>query len=96
MSELSIPSKILLASFAACTFAVPVILGAAAQAAAEPRPLVRIAPDYPADALAARREGEVQLEFTIAANGTTKDIVVDHRGPVTATWGATGAGTVTP
>jgi TonB family protein len=76
MSELSIRSKILLASFAACTFAVPVIFGAAAQGGAEPRPLVRIAPDYPTEALAARREGEVQLEFTIAANGTTKDIVV--------------------
>jgi bla regulator protein BlaR1 len=76
MSELSIRSKILLAGFAACTFAVPVILGAAAQGGAEPRPLVRINPDYPTEALAARREGEVQLEFTIAANGTTKDIVV--------------------
>jgi TonB family protein len=76
MSELSIPSKILLAGFAACTFAVPVMLGAAAQAGAEPQPLIRIAPNYPTDALAARRDGEVQLEFTIAANGTTKDIVV--------------------
>jgi TonB family protein len=76
MSDLSIGSKILLAGFAACTFAVPVILGAAAQGGAEPRPLIRIAPDYPTDALAARREGEVELEFTIAANGTTKDIVV--------------------
>jgi TonB family protein len=76
MSELSIRSKIALASVAACTFAVPVIFGAAAQGGAEPRPLVRIQPDYPVDALAARREGEVELEFTIAANGTTKDIVV--------------------
>ena len=76
MSELSIRSKILLAGFAACTFAVPVILGAAAQGGAELRPLVRINPDYPPEALAARREGEVQLQFTIAANGTTKDIVV--------------------
>jgi bla regulator protein BlaR1 len=76
MRALSIYSKILLASFAACTFAGPVILGAAAQAGAEPRPLVRIQPEYPTEALAARREGEVHLEFTIAANGTTKDIVV--------------------
>lgn len=76
MSELSIRSKIALASFAACTFAVPVIFGAAAQGGADPRPLVRIAPEYPTEALAARREGEVQLEFTIAANGTTKDIVI--------------------
>jgi len=76
MSELSIRSKIALASVAACTFAVPVIFGAAAQGGAEPRPLVRIAPDYPTAALAAQREGEVELEFTIAANGTTKDIVV--------------------
>jgi bla regulator protein blaR1 len=75
MSKLAIQKKILLGTFAFCTLAVPIIFGAAAQGD-EPRPMVRIQPNYPEDALAARREGEVQLEFTIAANGGTKDIVV--------------------
>jgi protein TonB len=39
-------------------------------------PILRIAPDYPTDALAAKREGSVDLEFTIAANGAVKDVVV--------------------
>jgi TonB family protein len=55
---------------------VPIIFGAAAQAGDEPRPMVRIQPNYPDAALAAGREGEVTLEFTIAANGTVRDVVV--------------------
>jgi TonB family protein len=46
-----------------------------AQTDAAPVPLVRIAPDDPRDSRA-RAGGEVSLEFTIAATGTTKDIVV--------------------
>jgi TonB family protein len=75
MSELPMQKKILLVTFALGTLLVPIIFGAAAQGD-EPRPMVRIQPNYPTDALAARREGEVQLEFTIAANGTIKDVVV--------------------
>jgi TonB family protein len=76
MRNLPIQKKLLLGSVALCTLLVPVIFGAAAQDQDEPRPIVRIAPEYPSEALTAGREGEVQLEFTIAANGTPKDIVV--------------------
>jgi TonB family protein len=58
------------------TLLVPIIFGAAAQGVANPRPLVMIQPQYPPEALAAKREGIVELRFTIAANGTTKDVVV--------------------
>lgn len=76
MSELAIQKKILLGAFALGTLLVPVVFGAAAQDASNPVPLVRIAPTYPTDALAARREGFVELEFTITTNGATKDVVV--------------------
>ena len=77
MSNLPLQKKILLGAFALSTFMVPVIFGASAQSDEENlRPLVRIAPEYPTEALQAGREGVVELEFTIAANGTTKDIVV--------------------
>jgi bla regulator protein blaR1 len=77
MSELSIQKKILLGAFALSTFIVPVMFGASAQSDEDNlRPLVRINPEYPSEALQAGREGVVELEFTIAANGTTKDIVV--------------------
>jgi TonB family protein len=76
MSELSMQKKIFLGAFALGTLLMPIIFGAAAQGGDEPRPMVRIRPDYPQEALAAGREGEVRLEFTIAANGTVKDVVV--------------------
>ena len=76
MSELPIQKKILLGVFALGATLVPIIFGAAAQDASNPVPVVRIAPTYPSDALAAGREGSVELEFTIAANGKTKDVVV--------------------
>ena len=76
MRALSIEKKILLGAFAVTTMLVPIIFGAAAQGDAGPIPIVRIAPEYPTDALAAGREGSVDLEFTIAANGTVKDVVV--------------------
>ena len=74
MSSLSIQKKVLLGSFALGTMFVPVIFGAAAEDS--PVPVVRIAPNYPDEALKAGRQGSVELEFTIAANGTTKDVVI--------------------
>jgi bla regulator protein blaR1 len=76
MRELPIRKKILLSAFALSTLVVPVIFGAAAQDSSDVMPLVRINPDYPSEALAAKREGVVILEFTVGLNGTTKDIVV--------------------
>ena len=76
MSELPMQKKIFLGTLALGALLVPIIFGAAAQGGDEPRPIVRIAPSYPSEALAARREGEVRLDFTIAANGSVKDVVV--------------------
>lgn len=76
MRELPIQKKILVGALALSALVVPIIFGAAAQGDADPRPLVRIQPNYPADALAAGREGFVELEFTIAANGAVRDVVV--------------------
>jgi TonB family protein len=76
MSELPIHKKALLGAFALATLIVPIIFGAAAQNGADPVPIVRIQPNYPTDALAAGREGSVELEFTIAANGAVRDFVV--------------------
>jgi bla regulator protein blaR1 len=74
MSALSIRKKILLGVFALSSLLVPIVFGAAAQDSF--LPILRIQPEYPTEALAAGREGSVELEFTIAANGTTKDVVV--------------------
>ena len=85
MSVLPIQKKLLLGTLALATVLVPVIFGtvsgrteAQSDPGAQPQPqlLVRIAPLYPEAALAAKLEGEVNLQFTIAANGTVKDIVV--------------------
>jgi TonB family protein len=85
MSVLPIEKKLLLGTLALATVLVPVVFGtvsgrteAQANPGGQPQPqiLVRIAPRYPEAALAAQLEGEVNLQFTIAANGTTKDIVV--------------------
>ena len=87
MSELSMQKRILLGTFALATVLVPVVFGAlsgtaAAQNDRDVIPLVRINPDYPADALAAKREGQVILQFTITATGVTRDIVaVDNSSP---------------
>ena len=77
MSELEIHKKVLLGAFALGTLLVPIVFGAAAQDA-DPVPVIRISPNYPSEALTAGREGGVELEFTIAANGSTKDVVVIH------------------
>ena len=82
MSKLPIRKKLLVGSFAFGTVLVPVIFGASAQGDDDPMPVVRMAPVYPAEALADEREGFVELEFTIAENGTTKNvIVVDSSSP---------------
>jgi TonB family protein len=76
MSALPMEKKLLLGSLALATVLVPIVFGAAAQDSGSPVQWVRIQPSYPPEALAAAREGVVQLEFTIAANGSTKDVVV--------------------
>jgi TonB family protein len=81
MSELSIAKKVLLASFALAAVIGPIFFGAfsgraVAQDNSDLIPLVRIAPNYPPEALAAHRDGEVWLSFTISVQGTTKDIRV--------------------
>ncbi|HET7609990.1 MAG TPA: M56 family metallopeptidase [Gammaproteobacteria bacterium] len=76
MSELPFQKKALLGAVALATLIVPIIFGAAAQDGADPIPILRIQPNYPEDALVAGREGSVDLEFTIAANGSVKDVVV--------------------
>jgi bla regulator protein blaR1 len=75
MRELSIQKKFLLGTFALVTMLVPIVFGMA-QGDRNLIPIVRINPNYPPSALAAKLEGEVNLQFTIAANGTTKNIVV--------------------
>jgi protein TonB len=79
MSELPMPKKILLGTLALATVLAPIIFGAVSGTAAAQNdrdviPLVRINPDYPADMLAAKREGQVILQFTITTTGTTRDI----------------------
>ncbi len=82
MSVLPIQKKLLLGTFALATVLVPIVFGASAGASKLRATrdggapiLVRINPNT---RRGARRklEGEVNLEFTIAANGTTKDVVV--------------------
>ena len=80
MSELSMQRKILLGTFALAAVLVPIVFGAVsgpamAQNDRDIVPLVRINPDYPPEALAAKREGQVIVQFTITMQGTTRDIV---------------------
>jgi len=89
MSHLNIAKKVLLAGAALGALVVPVAVGlmtgsaALAQDTADVLPLVRIAPDYPAEAVAQGLEGQVLLEFTIARDGTTKDIrVIESSSPL--------------
>ncbi len=83
MSVLPIQKRIMLATFALATVLVPIVFGAVdgrseaqGNPDTQPRPIVRINPTYPPDAVAAGLSGEVTLEFTIAANGTVKDAIV--------------------
>jgi TonB family protein len=80
MSELSIQKRILLGTVALAAVLVPIVFGAVSGTAAAQNdrdvvPLVRINPDYPPEALAAKREGQVIVQFTITMQGTTRDIV---------------------
>ena len=83
MSVLPIQKRIMLAMFGLATVLVPIVFSAVdgrseaqSNPDTQPRPVVRINPNYPPDALAAGLAGEVTLEFTIAANGTVKDAIV--------------------
>ena len=84
MSVLPIEKRLLLGAFALATVMAPIVIGAIGSRPAQAQapndrdlvPIVRINPEYPPSALAARLEGEVRLEFTITASGTTKDIFV--------------------
>jgi TonB family protein len=85
MSVVPMKKRVLLGTLALATVLAPVIFGSVSgrsEAQSDrggqppPQPVVRIAPTYPPSALAAKLEGEVTLQFTIAANGTTKDILV--------------------
>ena len=81
MSDLSIQKKILLGTFTLATVLVPIVFGAVSGSAVAQNdrdivPLVRINPNYPPEALAAGRDGEVILMFTVSITGMTTDIVV--------------------
>src|SRR6185503_14923387 len=76
MRELPVQKKALLGACALANLIVPIVFGAAAQNAADPIQWVRIQPNYPSSAFTAGREGSVEVEFTIAANGAVKDVVV--------------------
>ena len=80
VSALPVQKKLLLGAFALSTLVVPIILGAVSTRAAaqgdDVIPLVRTAPEYPAEALAQRREGWVKIEFTITPEGAVADAVV--------------------
>jgi TonB family protein len=82
MNKLNAIKKGLLSAAAMGALLVPVAVGvlrggpALAQDDADVRPLVRIAPEYPPEAVAQGLEGHVVLEFTITAEGATSDISV--------------------
>ncbi|HEX5049055.1 MAG TPA: M56 family metallopeptidase [Gammaproteobacteria bacterium] len=82
VSALPIQKKVLLGAFALSMLIVPVIFGGvsgravAQQSDRDVVPLVRIAPTYPATALADKREGWVKVEFTITPEGRVADVVV--------------------
>jgi TonB family protein len=82
MHKLNAIKKVSLSAAVLATLLVPIAVGvlsgspALAQDDRDVIPLVRIAPDYPPEASAQGLEGHVILEFTITAEGATKDIVV--------------------
>jgi bla regulator protein BlaR1 len=90
MIPLSIAKKLLIAGFAACTLALPVVVGlvtapgaAFGQDREEFLPIVKVAPIYPAEAVAQRLEGYVIVEFTVTTTGSVKDLdVVESSSPV--------------
>jgi TonB family protein len=82
MHKLNTIKKTLLSAAAFGALVVPIAVGVLRGTPAEAQddrdviPLVRIAPDYPPEAVQQGLEGHVILEFTITAEGMTKDIVV--------------------
>lgn len=80
VDPLSLQKKLVLATFTSFVFLVPIILGAVVGSAAAQDdrnviPITRVPPDYPPDAVRAGREGWVRLRFTIAKDGSTKNVV---------------------
>lgn len=89
MSKLNVAKRVVLAGAALGALAVPVVVGlvtgsaALAQEDADLWPIVRVAPEYPPEAIAQGLEGSVVLEFTVAESGSTKDIrVVESSSPL--------------
>lgn len=65
------------------TVALALAVGVCAPAMAGPdlSPVKRVEPTYPTDALRARTEGFVEVEFTVAADGTVSDVSVVNARP---------------
>ena len=88
MNALPLQKKILLGAFALSMVIVPIVFGAVSSPAVaqddrDIRPLVRIQPNYPVEALATKQEGTVVLQFTVTVSGTVKDaVVVESSAPV--------------
>jgi TonB family protein len=89
MRKLGTHKKLLLNIGALGVVAVPVAFGwlAASNTARAQQedflPIVKIAPEYPADALALRLEGHVIVEFTVDENGGVEDpFVVESSSPL--------------
>jgi TonB family protein len=80
MMNLGVPKRVLLTLATAGTIVVPILGGVLQQAALAqgdaPLPLVRIAPEYPVDAVAERLRGRVVVQFTVTERGTVQDIAV--------------------
>ena len=68
-------SRILAAVALSLAFAMP------AQAEPELKPIKRVEPEYPTDALRARTEGFVEMEFTVSASGAVESVSVVNARP---------------
>jgi TonB family protein len=81
MMKLRIGKKVLLTGVLAGTISAPILGGLFQQAALAqqedpPRQLVRIAPEYPPEAIASALSGRVVVEYTVTERGTVQDIIV--------------------
>ena len=88
MKNLNLTKKSLLSAIGALVFALPLLSGVAVQQAAfaqassdqtsvnarEYLPIVKVAPVYPARAAARGLEGYVVVQYTVAQDGSTKDV----------------------
>jgi bla regulator protein BlaR1 len=80
ISALPMRKKTLLGAVACLALLLPIVFGAVSGTAAAQNdrdviPIARVPPDYPPDALRLGLEGWVQLRFTVAVDGSTKDVV---------------------